>query len=190
MTKFDNCEALYLDMYDAILINKTMKANEANWLRFMELMSKVEGLEEARHINDNTYSWKIISEETHEAAAEMLSGKARCSLRDAERCAPAMKDGADRDADRDTMAAVLGMDAVDKASWLKFIEAACREEGLEEAMAYNMGAFYEFENISQETYEAAEKRLKAIARSALGKAGRSRVETQETVDAIWAERIA
>ena len=170
MTKIKSNEALYLDMYDAILINKTLQADEVTWLQFMELMSDVEGLEEARSCNDSSYSRKVISKKTHEAAAEMLYEKARNSLREAERCAPAMMDGTENgtesDTDRETMAAVLGMDVADKASWLKFIEAASREEGLEEAMAYNDGAYYQFENISQETYEAAKQKLKELAQDA------------------------
>lgn len=173
MTKIKSNEALYLDMYDAILINKTMKADEATWLRFMELMNEVEGLEEARSCNDSSYSRKVISAKTHEAVSEMLREKARNSLREAERCAPAMKDGTENDTEngtesdtgRETMAADLEMDVADKASWLKVIETVCLRDGLEEARAYNDGAFYNFENISQEMYEAAEQKLKEIAQS-------------------------
>lgn len=157
MTKIKSNEALYLEMYDAILINKTLKADEVTWLRFMELMNEVEGLEEARSCNDSSYSRKVISAKTHEAAAEML--------REAERCAPAMKDGTENDTGRETMAADLEMDVADKASWLKVIETVCLRDGLEEARAYNDGAFYNFENISQEMYEAAEQKLKEIAQS-------------------------
>lgn len=157
MTKIKSNEALYLDMYDAILINKTLKADEVTWLRFMGLMTEVEGLEEARSCNDSSYSRNVISAKTHEAAAEML--------REAERCAPAMKDGAENDTGRETMAADLEMDVADKASWLKFIETVCLRDGLEEARAYNDGAFYNFENISQETYEAAEQKLKELAQN-------------------------
>ena len=32
MTKIKSNEALYLDMYDAILINKTLQADEVTWL--------------------------------------------------------------------------------------------------------------------------------------------------------------
>ena len=157
MTKIKSNEALYLDMYDAILINKTLKADEETWLRFMELMSDVEGLEEAWSCNDSSYSRKVISKKTHEAAAEML--------REAERCAPAMQDGTENDTGRETMAADLEMGVADKASWLKFIETVCLRDGLEEARAYNDGAFYNLENISQETYEAAERKLKELAQN-------------------------
>lgn len=95
MTKIKSNEALYLDMYDAILINKTLKADEETWLRFMGLMTEVEGLEEARSCNDSSYSRNVISAKTHEAAAEMLH--------EAERCTPAMKDGAENDTGRETL---------------------------------------------------------------------------------------
>lgn len=166
MTKIKSNEALYLDMYDAILINKTLKADEKTWLRFMELMNDVEGLEEAWSCNDSSYSRKVISKKTHEAAAEMLYEKALNSLREAERCAPAMMDGTENGTGRETMAADLKMNVADKASWLKFIETVCLRYGLEEARAYNDGAFYNFENISQETYEAAERKLKELAQDA------------------------
>lgn len=84
---------------------------------------------------------------------------------------------------RETMNAILEMDAaeLDQETWLCFIEAATREEGIKEAVFYNAGAFYEWETISQETYDAANDKIMEMVYDAMRKVGYNEEDALATV---------